>query len=251
MSMTNHATSPYTRPIQIGSATLGGGHPFVLLAGPELSDDDRNIRGVISLAEQLSAQTRELAVPFIFRVAVLPRDKRSAAVFDETLSVLREIHDRAKVPVAIDVTEPQHVLAAAEVADLLQIPSGLCRETDLILEAARTGRPVNVEKDPSLTPWDAVAIVDSVAAVGNWNVALTEHGTTVGHDRLVVDFEGFSFLRDTGFPLIFDAGSGELAAKGLTAGADGIALVVRDDTLAALPRLLQQLKGIDQEVKLT
>jgi 2-dehydro-3-deoxyphosphooctonate aldolase (KDO 8-P synthase) len=246
MSMTNQATSPYTRPIQIGSATLGGGLPFVLLAGP-LIVDAAALRDSVAFAEKLSARTKALEVPLIFRITLANRDNGLGHLFDETLSALRDVRDRAGVPIAADVTAPEQVSAAAEVADLLQIPAALCRETDLILEAAHTGRPVNVEKDPSLTPLDAVNIVETVASAGNWNVMLTDRGTTVGRDRLVVDFDGFSFLRETGFPLVFDAGSGDLATNGLTAGADGIALVLAEDAIATLPRLLQQLKVIERE----
>ena len=246
--MTNHVESPYTRPVQIGSATVGGGHPFVVIAGPALEPVGPRAADMISLAERMSAKAREVDVPLIFRVAVKDRVDGASTVFGEMLATLREVRARVNVPVAIDLTEPQQVSAAAEVADLLQIPGARCRQTDLVLEAARTGRPVNVEKDPSLTPWDAVNLVETVVGVGNWNVMLTECGTTVGHDHLVVEFDGFSFLRETGFPLVFDAGGGEMAANGLAAGADGISLVVQDDSLASLPGLLQRLKGIAQTV---
>jgi 2-dehydro-3-deoxyphosphooctonate aldolase (KDO 8-P synthase) len=246
MSMTNQVTSPYTRPIQIGSATLGGGHPFVLLAGPVVSEA-AGIHESVAFAEKLAAQTKEAEVPLIFRIIGANRENGLGRAFADTLSALREVRDRTGVSVAVDVTESGQISAAAELADMLQIPAARCRATDLILDAAHTGRPVNVEKDPSLTPADAVAIVETVASAGNWNVMLTDRGTTVGRDRLVVDFDGFSFLRETGFPLVFDAGSGDLATNGLTAGADGIALALTDGAIAALPRLLQQLKGIERE----
>jgi 2-dehydro-3-deoxyphosphooctonate aldolase (KDO 8-P synthase) len=161
---------------------------------------------------------------------------------------------------------------------LLQIPAAVCRPADLLIEAARTGRPVNIEKGPLIAPMEAIGLLDLVASVGNWNVMLTECGTSSDHDRLVVDVRDMTIMRETGFPLVFDAGprpdaanldvqsrrraAREVAESALTVGLDGIALFVEDETetraapfgtagisLASLPGLLHRLKEIEQTVK--
>jgi 2-dehydro-3-deoxyphosphooctonate aldolase (KDO 8-P synthase) len=262
--------APYTRPIQIGSATLGGGHPFVLIAGPPAW---KGAEDAIRLAEELAALTQKLEVPFIFRIRSVSPDRSS---FEGALAVIREVRQRFGVPASIDVREIRQVAPAAEAVNLLQIPSDLSRQTDLLLEAARTGRPVNIEKGSFLAPWDAVNALEKVAGAGNWNVMLTEVGTSFGYDRLVVDFRGFPILRESGFPLIFDS-SHPLGAAGpdarperrlgtglceaaLAAGVDGLALAIGGEIsespeacgvlcpIEALPRLLNRLKAIDRVV---
>lgn len=266
--MNDRDASPYTRPVQIGSATVGGGHPFVLLAGLATRGDRLGTGDVFSVADKLSTQTRELDVPLIFRIAARPPERRSAAAFEEMLAVLREIRRRLRVPVAVEVHNPNEVARGAEVADLLQIPAVCCRDIDLLTDAARTGRPVNIEKDPSLAPSDAVRLLEQGANVGNWNVMVTACGTSGDPG---IDVRGFTVMRESGFPVVFDAGpnvggahsnepaTGELAKHALIAGVDGIAVIVEEETektdpasgpvgysLAALPQLLQRLKAIQR-----
>ena len=164
----------------------------------------------------------------------------------------------------------------AEAANLLHIPSDLCRQTDLLSAAARTGRPVSIEKGRFLAPWDAVHILEKVSSVGNWNVMLTECGSSFGCDRRVVDFPGFEVMREAGFPFLFDASRslekpildtrscsglvGCLAEASLAMGVDGISLVVHDGAsegvrgvasspIDDLSRRLRRLKEIERVVK--
>jgi len=261
------ASSPYTRPVQVGSATLGGGHPFVLIAGPALARGGLRRGDVFSMANTLCAQTRELDVPWIFRIVAPSPEDRAATAFEDMLVVARDVHSRLRVPVAVEVHHPNDVAPAAEVADLLQIPAACCRDVELVTNAARTGRPVNIETDPSLAPADAVGLLEQVAGVGNWNVMLTARG--INGESSGIDVRGLRDMREAGFPLVYDVGpdvartdskeraAGELAQHALTAGVDGIALIVEDDgedadpavgtagySLAALPRLLQRLKAV-------
>jgi 3-deoxy-D-manno-octulosonic acid (KDO) 8-phosphate synthase len=192
-------------------------------------------------------------VPFIFRIA-------ATTAFDETLSVLREIRSRLDVPVAIQVHDPQQVSEAAKVADLLQIPAARCRQRDLLAEAAHTGRPVNIEMASLLPTEEAIDLLDQVAAMGNWNVTLTDCRTRLND---VVDGREFTEIRESGFPLVVDAGARlDLAEIALRASVDGIGLLVEDEekgaagamagvSVAALPPLLSRLKNIERAVKRT
>jgi 2-dehydro-3-deoxyphosphooctonate aldolase (KDO 8-P synthase) len=262
----------YTRPIQVGSVTIGGGHPFVLLAGPALLEGAGN---PLALAEKLVALTRELDVPFIFKSTSAREDPRSAD-FATTLSILREIRSRFAIPVSVELREREQVAQGAETANLLHIPGDLSRQTDLLSAAAGTGRPVSIEKGPFLAPWDAVHILEKVSSVGNWNVMITECGSSFGYDRRVVDFPGFSVMRETGFPLLLDVSrsfsapsldarpgrglEGGLAEAALAVGVDGVSLVVHDNdtepvgrasscSIEDLPARLRRLKQIERVVK--
>jgi 2-dehydro-3-deoxyphosphooctonate aldolase (KDO 8-P synthase) len=248
--------SPYTRPIQIGSATLGGWLPFVLIAGPAVAKNGDAVTDALSLAATLASYTRERDVPFIFRLAPSDQADASAPEFEETLEVLREIRSRLGIPVAVQVSDAKQVAKAAKTADLLQIPAVHCRQADLLAEAAHTGRPVNIEMGALLPPDEAVNLLDSVAGMGNWNVALTDCRTRFSD--AAVDVAQFTTMRESGFPLVVDAGpKTDLAETALGAGVDGICLLVQDDEIAggagvpvtALPRLLHRLKEIERSAR--
>lgn len=228
---------PYTRPIQIGSATLGGGLPFVCMAGPGPASS-RSRESVLRLAHSLALQTRERDVPCIFRL--------TGTSFEDALAMLEEIRGTVGVSVAIQVSEARQVAAAARVVDLLQIPSALCRDDELLAAAAHTGRPVNIEMDAALPLADAVNRLDAVAGMGNWNVALTDcRSRDAGH---TVDPSDFTTARDSGFPLMVDAGTRhDVAQLALSGGADGICLQVEENEPIAA--LLDRLKEIERSVR--
>jgi 2-dehydro-3-deoxyphosphooctonate aldolase (KDO 8-P synthase) len=253
-----------TRPIQVSSETIGGGHPLVLLAGPGAIETERQAS---SLAEKLVEAARDADVPFIWTASV--ERAHPTFGFADGLEVLRGIRQRLAVPVATEVYEIDQVGAAAEVVDLLQIPGDLSRRVELVVEAARTGKPVNIVKGPRLSTEDSLHLVEQATGAGNWNVILTERGTSIGDDeRLVVDFRGFAAMRESGFPLIFDAsrslrdGASErpfseaLALASVAVGVDGVLLIVHEDggsatgsfdscPLSLLPKLLRRLKRIE------
>ena len=253
---------PYTRPIQVGSATIGGALPFVLIAGP---DQIESRERAVSLAETIESQANKINVPFLFTAGVgTDADDHG---FEERLDTLGEIKSRVGCPVTTAVLDTAQIAAVAETADLLRIPSELTGNSDLVLGAARTGRPVNIEKGASLAAEEVIQLLEDVAAVGNWNIVLTEQGTSVGGKRLV-DISGFHRLKESGFPLIFDAShslsSGfvpSLSMAGIAAGADGLVLEVSDSETQAdnpqacpidlLPELLSRWKGIDSALKKT
>ena len=262
--------------------TLGTGHPLVLLAGPCVIESAEHAMG---MAEALAAITARLAIPFVFKASFDKANRTSLTSFrgpgrEAGLRVLAEIKARVGVPVVTDVHEVADVAPTAEVADILQIPAFLCRQTDLVVAAARTGRVVNVKKGQFLAPDDVRHIVTKITASGNPHAVITERGTSFGYHNLIVDMRGFPMMREQGIPVIFDVthslqlpGAGDgvtaglaqyitpLASAGVAAGVDGLFLEVHDDPTRAksdaqnalrldrLEPLLRQLLAIDAIVK--
>ena len=269
-------------PLTLGDIVIGAGQPFVLIAGPCVIENEAHATG---LAGQLTEIARRARVPFIFKASFDKANRTSGASFrgpglDEGLRVLAAIKSRFGVPVLTDIHEPQQARAAAEVADILQIPAFLCRQTDLLVAAARTGRIVNIKKGQFLAPDDVKHAVAKVVDAGNPRVLVTERGTSFGYHNLVVDMRAFPMIRAQGVPVVFDVthslqlpGGGNgvttglaeyidpLAAAGVAAGVDGVFLEVHDDPsraksdaqnalrLDALEPLLRRLTAIDAIVK--
>jgi len=195
-----------TRAVKVGRLTLGAGAPFVLVAGPCVIENDHH---PLFMARELKAITLDLGVPFIFKASYDKANRTSIDSFrgpglEEGLAILREVQTAIDVPVTTDVHEARDVEDVGKVVDLLQIPAFLCRQTDLIVEAARTGKPLNIKKGQFLAPWDIVHAVEKARRSGNDHVVVTERGTTFGYNNLTVDFRGFPIIRREGIPLIFD-----------------------------------------------
>ena len=228
---------------------MGGGQPFVLIAGPCVIENDEH---PFAMAEAISALTTELQIPYVFKVSFDKANRTSKQGYrgpglERGLELLGRLRERLAVPVTTDVHEPHQAEAAGEVVDLLQIPAFLCRQTDLLVAAARTGKAVNIKKGQFLAPWDIRHAVDKVREAGNENVSITERGTSFGYNNLVVDIRGFPIMREEGTPLVFDVthslqlpgGAGtssggqaryipQLAAAGVAAGCDGVFMEVHD-----------------------
>jgi 2-dehydro-3-deoxyphosphooctonate aldolase (KDO 8-P synthase) len=237
-------------PVTIGDTAIGGGRPLVLIAGPCVIESEAH---AIELAGQLSAVTRRLGVPFIFKASYDKANRTSGASFRgpglaEGLRVLAAIKSKYGVPILTDVHEPSQAGAAAEVADVLQIPAFLSRQTDLITAAARTGRVVNIKKGQFLAPDDVRHVVAKAVAAGNSRVIVTERGTSFGYHNLIVDMRAFPIIRGLGVPVVFDVthslqlpGGGDgvtaglaeyiepLGSAGVAAGVDGVFLEVHDN----------------------
>ena len=195
------------RPIaRVGDRTLGGGTMFVL-AGPCVLE---SLDLALSIAGQLKDICASMDIPLVFKASFDKANRTSAGAgrgpgFEQGLEWLHEVSQRADVQVVTDVHLPEHCAPAAEVVDILQIPAFLCRQTDLLVAAAETGRTVNVKKGQFLPPWDAKHVVGKVIGAGNPNVLVTERGSSFGYGRLVVDMAGFRDLAETGCPVVFDA----------------------------------------------
>jgi 2-dehydro-3-deoxyphosphooctonate aldolase (KDO 8-P synthase) len=250
--MENEALS---RTVVVGSATFGSGNPFVLIAGPCVIENERH---PFFMAREITAIARDLGIPLIFKASLDKANRTSGDSFrgpgfEAGLAILGEVRKELGVAVTTDVHETHQVGPVAEVVDLLQIPAFLCRQTDLILEAGRSGKPVNIKKGQFLAPWDVFPILEKAYSTGNRNVLVTERGTSFGYNNLVVDMRGFPILKDKGVPVVFDVthslqlpgasgtSSGgqsqfirQLASAGVAAGVDGIFMEVHESPAKAL-----------------
>jgi 2-dehydro-3-deoxyphosphooctonate aldolase (KDO 8-P synthase) len=265
-------------PVVVGDVALGGGNPLALIAGPCVIESEAHAG---AMAGALLDVTRRVGVPFIFKASYDKANRTSGKSFRgpgliEGLRVLAAIKARYGVPILTDIHEPGQAAAAAEVADVLQIPAFLSRQTDLLVAAARTGRAINIKKGQFLAPDDVRHAVAKVIDAGNPRVFVTERGTSFGYHNLVVDMRAFPMMRALGIPVVFDvtpslqlpgggdgvsAGQAEyiepLASAGVAAGVDGVFLEVHDDPARAksdaqnalrldrLEALLRRLQAID------
>lgn len=252
-------------------------NPFFLISGPCVIEDEDT---TLEIATQLKSMTDRLGIPFTFKASYDKANRTAVTAFrgpglTDGLQVLANIKKTLGVPILSDVHRVSEVARAAEVLDTIQIPAFLCRQTDLILEIARTGKPVNIKKGQFLAPWDMVNIVDKIRSVSSVQPMITERGVMFGYNNLVVDFRGIQIMQQTGCPVVFDAthsvqlpgGAGNssggqrefapvLARAALAAGADGLFMEVHSNPdqalcdgpnslpLDQLPDLLAQLKAI-------
>ncbi|HJZ70649.1 MAG TPA: 3-deoxy-8-phosphooctulonate synthase [Vicinamibacterales bacterium] len=268
--------------VHLGDIAIGGGNPFVLIAGPCVIESSAH---ALDLAGRLADITRRAGVPFVFKASYDKANRTSIRSFRgpglvEGLRVLADVKSHVRVPVLTDIHEPSHAAPAAEVADILQIPAFLCRQTDLVVAAAKTGRIVNIKKGQFLAPDDVRHAIAKAVEAGNRNVIVTERGTSFGYHNLVVDMRAFPMMRDEGVVVVFDVthslqlpGAGDgvtaglakyiepLASAGVAAGVDGVFLEVHEEPsraksdaqnalrLDVLPSLLERLTAIDAIAK--
>lgn len=180
---------------------------FNLIAGPCVIESEEQ---VLSIAAQMKEITEELGIPYTFKASFDKANRTSISSFrgpgiDRGLEILKKVKDTYKLPVCTDIHEPWQAEKAAEVCDILQIPAFLCRQTDLLVAAAKTGKCINIKKAQFLAPWDMKNCLEKVQQSGNENVMLCERGTTFGYNTLVVDMTGLRAMKDFGVPVIFDA----------------------------------------------
>lgn len=180
---------------------------FRLIAGPCVIESEEM---VLSIAGQMKEITDALGIPYTFKASFDKANRTSISSFrgpgiEAGLSILQKVKDTYGLPVCTDIHEPWHAEKAAEVCDILQIPAFLCRQTDLLVAAAKTGKCVNIKKAQFLAPWDMKNCVEKVRQSGNDNVMLCERGSTFGYNTLVVDMTGLRVMKDLGVPVIFDA----------------------------------------------
>ena len=195
------------RGIAIGSITIGGGAPLALIGGPCAIENERH---ALMTAERLAAIAADHRVPFIYKSSYDKANRSSVNSYRgpglvEGLRILRRVRDTLRIPVLSDVHQVSEVDPAAEVLDVIQIPAFLCRQTDLLLAAAATGKPVNVKKGQFVAPRDMKNVVDKILSKGNESILLTERGTSFGYNNLVVDMRGLAIMRSFGYPIVFDA----------------------------------------------
>jgi len=271
-----------TREIQLGSLRLGGANPLFLIAGPCVIESEVHAR---SMAERVAKIAADAGVPYIFKASYDKANRSSVKAFRgpglaEGLRILGKIKAELKVPVLTDIHDVSQAAPAAEVADILQIPAFLARQTDLLIAAAKTGRIINIKKAQFLSPWDMSNVAEKVSSSGNAKIVLTERGASFGYNNLVVDMRTFPVLQKFGYPVVYDvthsvqipgglgnASGGQpefietLARAGVAAGVDGIFLETHDNPAAALsdgpnalplaqlPALLSRIKQVSTLVR--
>jgi 2-dehydro-3-deoxyphosphooctonate aldolase (KDO 8-P synthase) len=193
---------------KVGNAvTVGSGKPLTLIAGPCVIEN-RDL--VFEVAEAVNAVCKKLGVQYIFKASFDKANRTSASTFrgpgvTAGLAVLQEVKDKLGLPVLTDIHESSHVAQVAEVVDVLQIPAFLCRQTDLLMAAAATGKAINVKKGQFLSPQEMSQVAQKLRAAGVENLLLTERGNSFGYNTLVVDFRSLPQLQSFGCPVIFDA----------------------------------------------
>ena len=196
-----------TRAVRIGSVVIGGGAPLALIGGPCAIENEKH---ALMVAERLQRVTADARVPFIYKSYYDKANRSSINAYrgpglTEGLRILQKVKDETGLAVLSDVHDVSEVAPAAQVLDVLQVPAFLCRQTDLIVACARSGRPVNVKKGQFVAPRDMINVVEKVRASGSEDLLLTERGTSFGYNNLVVDFRGLPIMRAFGYPVVFDA----------------------------------------------
>ncbi|EQB31081.1 3-deoxy-8-phosphooctulonate synthase [Sphingobium ummariense] len=196
-----------TRHVTVGRVTIGNDLPFVLISGPcQIESRDHALR----MAEALAGMAARAGVPFVYKSSFDKANRTSVSGrrgvgIDAGLAILAEVKATFGCPVLTDVHEAGQVEAVAQAVDILQIPAFLCRQTDLLLAAGRTGAVVNVKKGQFLAPWDMAAVAQKVASTGNERILLTERGASFGYNTLVSDMRALPTMAQTGYPVVFDA----------------------------------------------
>jgi len=279
---------PTTEAVRIGALTIGGGAPLALIGGPCAIENEKH---ALMTAERLATIAADRRVPFVYKSSYDKANRSSINGYRgpglrKGLRILRKVRDTLSVPVLSDVHQVSEVAPAAEVLDVLQIPAFLCRQTDLVLAVAQTGKPVNVKKGQFLAAGDMKNVVDKILSVGNRSILLTERGTSFGYHNLVVDLRGLADMQALGFPVVFDAthsvqlpgGAGDrsggerkyvpaLARAAVAFGVDALFMEMHEDPdrtlpdgrplsdgpnmlrIDDLPRLLRQLHAIEAAVQ--
>jgi 2-dehydro-3-deoxyphosphooctonate aldolase (KDO 8-P synthase) len=274
--------NPETKAIAIGAIHIGGNHPLVLIAGPCVVE---NREMILQTAKIIRSIADRHQIPFIFKSSYRKANRTSgnsfASIGDEkALQILAEVKREFGMPILTDIHSPAEATRAAEVADVLQIPAFLCRQTELLEAAGGTGKVVNIKKGQFVAPDDMHLAAEKVAATGNNKILLTERGTTFGYHNLVVDMRSLPIMRKSGYPVVLDAthsvqlpggamnqsgGQPEfifpIARAGVAAGCDALFIETHPNPAEAysdsasqlkldlLEELVKQVKAIDEVVK--
>lgn len=266
----------------IGPFEAGTGADLFLICGPCVIESEEH---ALTMARRIKKDFEASGMQGVFKASFDKANRTSVSSYrgpglEEGLRVLKLVKEETGLPVLTDIHEVHQVGAVAEVCDILQIPAFLCRQTDLLVEAGRTNRVINVKKGQFLAPWDMRYAVDKITSTGNNRIILTERGTSFGYQNLVVDFRGLKMMQDLGHPVVLDvthslqlpgAAGGKsggqpeyietLARAGAAAGVDGLFFEVHDNPAEALsdganalhadqlPELLKKLKAISTLVR--
>lgn len=271
-----------TKQIAVGGVKIGGKGPLVLIAGPCVIESEE---GALMHAIALKDIAKKIGIPFIYKSSYDKANRTSVNSYrgpglKKGLNILSRIKDELGIPVLSDVHCKEEVEEASKVLDIIQIPAFLSRQTDLILAAARTGKPVNIKKGQFLAPWDMQHVIKKIESVGNKKIILTERGVSFGYNNLVSDFRSILIMEEFGYPVVYDAthsvqmpgglgnkSGGEsrfipyLSTAAVACGADGIFIEAHMNPnealsdgpnmvrLKDLPAMLARLKKIEKVVR--
>ena len=241
--------------IQIGPLTINENGPFFIIAGPCVIENEAT---TLEVATFLRHTGDDLDIPIIFKTSYDKANRTSLNSFrgpgiEKGLKIIQKVKDETSLPVLSDVHHIDEIKKVTGILDVIQIPAFLCRQTDLVLTAARTGLPINIKKGQFLSPWEIGPAIEKVTSTGNHCILVTERGTSFGYNNLVVDMRSIAILKDFGFPVVFDAthsvqlpgGDGtcsggqsefvsHLSRAAVAAGADGVFMEVHPDPESAL-----------------
>ncbi len=192
--------------VDLNGIKIGGGNRFVLIAGPCVIESRKS---TLKMAGDIVKIARRLKIPYVFKASFDKANRTSVDSFrgpglSEGIDILREVKEKFGVPVVSDIHDIGQIDQVVKVLDVLQIPAFLCRQTDLLLAAAQTGKVVNVKKGQFLAPWDMRSLVKKLESTGNKRILLTERGVSFGYNNLVTDFTAFQIMKDTGYPVVYD-----------------------------------------------
>ncbi len=267
--------------VELKNIKFGGNNPFVLIAGPCVVENEDMI---LSTAKEIKKITDQLNIPFVFKSSYKKANRTSLNSFiglatEEALRILGKVKEEFELPIITDIHNTEEINQAAEVADILQIPAFLCRQTELLIAAGESGKIINIKKGQFMYPPDMEHAADKVASSGNKNILLTERGTSFGYKDLVVDMRSIEMMKKIGYPVVMDAthsvqspGSGgitggkpeyilPLSKAAIAVGIDALFLEVHPDPknaksdaasqlpLNELKKLLITLQKIDSVVK--
>ena len=267
--------------VNVRNLAIGQRQPLVFIAGPCVIESHESC---LKLADKLKTIFQAKKLPFIFKASYDKANRTSVNSYrgpgvKEGIKILTDIKKRLDLPILSDVHSEEEIPIVSETLDIIQIPAFLCRQTDLILAAAKTGKPINIKKGQFLAPWDMKAVVEKVRSTGNEQILLTERGTCFGYNNLVSDMRSLVIMRELGYPVIYDAthsvqlpgGQGNvsggernmvipLARAAVATGCDGLFLEVHENpekalsdaatmlSIEALPNLLDQVLEVHRVV---
>jgi 2-dehydro-3-deoxyphosphooctonate aldolase (KDO 8-P synthase) len=271
-----------TREVHVNSVTIGGNRPLVLLAGPCVIEGEEV---TLRIAKRIKEITSMVGMDLIFKSSFDKANRSSIHSYrgpglDEGLRILRRVKEELHLSLISDVHRFEEIEKASALLDVIQVPAFLCRQTDFIVEVAKTGKTINIKKGPFLAPWDMRNVIEKVTSTGNENLLLTERGTSFGYNNLVSDMRSLAIMRSFGYPVVYDAthslqlpgASGDrsggqrelvpqLARAATATGIDALFMEVHEDpdralcdaannvSLDVIGVLLAQVKEIDRIVK--
>tara|TARA_B100000686_G_scaffold320072_1_gene371378 strand:- start:12534 stop:13382 length:849 start_codon:yes stop_codon:yes gene_type:complete len=267
-----------TKKVKVGEISIGGGNPIVLIAGPCVIQSESH---ALKIAEHLKKISQDIKVPLIYKSSYDKANRSSINKYrgpglQEGLKILETVKQSFNLPILSDIHAEDQIEPASQVLNILQIPAFLCRQTNLLIAAAKTGKPINVKKGQFMAPWDMRNVAPKIESEGNYNILFSERGVSFGYNNLVADMTSLVIMREIGYPVVFDAthsvqqpgGKGDsssgqrkmvphLTRGAMAVGCDALFMEVHEDPenapsdgpnmvkLDDLPEILKEVRELD------